>query len=130
MTGLAFECLECGKCCSGPEEGFVWVTEEEIATLAEAKEISIAAFRKQYCRKAGRRISLIEKANKDCVLLEDGKCTVYHARPTQCRTWPFWSRNLETPDDWSWAASRCPGINRGKLYTPEEIQQRVRITDD
>ena len=28
-SGLAFECTQCGDCCSGPEEGYVWVTPEE-----------------------------------------------------------------------------------------------------
>ena len=32
--GLAFECGQCGRCCAGPEEGYVWATEDEIADIA------------------------------------------------------------------------------------------------
>ena len=34
VAGLAFECQQCGGCCSGPAEGFVWATDAEIAAVA------------------------------------------------------------------------------------------------
>jgi Fe-S-cluster containining protein len=43
-------------------------------------------------------------------------------RPNQCRTWPFWNDNLASPDSWNYAAVKCPGINRGKRYSVEEIE--------
>ncbi|MDP6388243.1 MAG: YkgJ family cysteine cluster protein, partial [Candidatus Pacebacteria bacterium] len=56
-----------------------------------------------------------------CPFLKDGQCIVYDARPTQCRTWPFWPDNMN-PSTWKKEIeSYCPGIGKGKLYSTEEI---------
>ena len=129
VAGLAFECLECGQCCSGPEEGYVWVTEREIASIAKYLQISEGVFRTRYARRIGRQCSLIERSdNKDCVFLANKGCRIYSTRPKQCRTWPFWTSNIDTPEDWSLAAQQCPGINRGSLHPFEEIQEKARGT--
>ena len=129
IAGLAFECLECGQCCSGPEEGYVWVTKEEIASIAKNLRMGEQAFIARYVRQIGRRFSLIEqKDSKDCIFLTNKGCRIYSVRPKQCRTWPFWTSNIETPEDWSLAAQRCPGINRGLLNLPDEIQEKARST--
>lgn len=133
-AGLAFECQECGGCCSGPEEGYVWATDDEIAAMAEYLKISEAEMRSRYVRKVGRRQSLKEdKKTKDCLFLQpDGnggkKCTIYPVRPIQCRTWPFWDSNLQSPEDWTFAGVRCPGINRGKQHELKEIVERRNAT--
>ena len=129
VAGLAFECLECGRCCAGPGEGYVWVTEREIASIARYLRISEAVFHTRHARRIGLRCSLIErKGSKDCVFLENNGCRIYPVRPKQCRTWPFWESNLKAPEDWSHAAQRCPGINRGPLHPSEEIRQKARNT--
>jgi len=134
VAGLAFECVECGHCCAGPEEGYVWVTEDEVTAIAKRLGMDEPAFRSQYVRKVGRRYSLREvQGSKDCVFLTEragaGRgCRVYDVRPTQCRTWPFWARNLGGPDDWSEAGMRCPGINRGPLVPFKDIEDRMRAT--
>lgn len=125
--GLAFECLECGGCCSGPEEGYVWITVEEIAAASEHLGVSEDEFRGKYTRKVGRRRSLIEVENMDCVFLSADaggvkRCSIYPVRPSQCQTWPFWPSNLRRPGDWSLAGLRCPGINRGKLHDLGHIE--------
>jgi len=125
--GLAFECLQCGGCCSGPEEGYVWITADEIDAAAKLLGIDAGAFRRRYTRKVGRRISLIEKPNKDCIFLQSGpdgvrRCRIYAVRPSQCQTWPFWPGNLNRPGDWATAQIRCPGINRGPLHSLEHIK--------
>lgn len=132
-AGLAFECTECGRCCSGPEEGYVWISRDEIAEAAAAMKLSADAFFERYCRKVGKRISLIEQANCDCIFLADrgeGKrgCSIYQYRPMQCRTWPFWHYNLRSPAAWAAAQDRCPGINRGMLYDRETIDKRANAT--
>ena len=33
------------------------------------------------------------------MFLEDGyRCSIYNARPTQCRTYPFWPRFVQSPE--------------------------------
>jgi len=126
-SGLAFECVQCGNCCSGPEEGYIWITAHEIKLAAEFLGITIKQFRRQFTRRVGFRISLLEEpATKDCIFLKNisGKrgCMIYPVRPNQCRTWPFWNSNLHSPDIWNSIAQKCPGINRGKLFTFEQIE--------
>ena len=136
VAGLAFECQGCGRCCRGPEEGYVWVTAEEIATIARHLKIPEAQMRKKYVRRAAGRYSLVEvKGNRDCVFLDMdeggcGGCRIYSVRPTQCRTWPFWATNLASADMWAEAGLRCKGINRGRLIDFDEIEIRRRATQE
>lgn len=127
-AGLHFECQECGQCCSGPEEGYIRVTRKEIKFIADYLKISTAALWDNYLRKAGLITSIREHpVTKDCVFLSKSGskkgCIIYPVRPNQCRKWPFWASNLTNPTAWNSAAKRCRGINRGRLYTFEEIQR-------
>ncbi len=72
------------------------------------------------------RLSLKEKDNYDCIFWEEGGCSVYKARPVQCSTYPFWSNNLGSKDDWNHLARLCPGANRGRLYSMREIKDRLQ----
>ncbi|MCE5325080.1 MAG: YkgJ family cysteine cluster protein [Planctomycetaceae bacterium] len=134
FTGLAFECTACGRCCAGPDEGYVWVTEADIKAIADYLHITPQEMRRKYVRTVGRRQSLVEfKRTHDCVFLTPETqgtrtCRIYPVRPIQCRTWPFWSSNLLHPDTWAEAGARCAGINRGHNLSPEEIDERRRST--
>lgn len=133
-AGLAFECLGCGQCCAGPQEGYVWVTDEEIAAIANHLDLSNEQMRQRYVRKVGRRFSLIEqRGSNDCIFLSDDEgqgrfCRIYSVRPVQCRTWPFWASNISDPESWSEAAIKCPGINRGPLHDAAEIEAHSNAT--
>jgi hypothetical protein len=120
--GLRFGCQACGRCCGGAP-GFVWVDEEEIVEISASLRLAAADFRRLYVRRLWRGMSLREKANYDCVLLDgNGRCTAYDTRPLQCRTWPFWPSNLESPEAWDEASRRCPGMGSGPLYALEQIE--------
>ena len=127
--GLRFHCTQCGDCCTGAP-GFVWVNQDEIAAIAEnLGETGLAAFEEKYVRKLGARKSLIEYSNGDCVFFDNQtrKCQVYHARPRQCRTWPFWDSNLKSPEDWQRTCEVCPGSGQGKLHQIEHIETQRKI---
>jgi Fe-S-cluster containining protein len=47
---------------------------------------------------------------------------VYKAHPLQCRSYPFWSAIVDSEDSWQEESESCPGMNHGKLYKAEEIQ--------
>ena len=123
--GLRFECTQCGACCSG-EPGVVWINEVETKALAEAFGIEVDEFLRRFARKIGDVYSLIEHPGGDCVFLEPAtrQCTVYKDRPIQCRTWPFWDSNLESPRDWRNTCQVCPGAGVGKLYSLSEVTAR------
>ena len=131
--GLAFECTGCGQCCSGPEEGYVWVAPAEIEAIAEYLKLTVDQVVRQYTRRVGQRVSLIEKQNADCIFLGEAtngnhSCTIYPVRPVQCRTWPFWPTNLTSPRAWALAQQRCRGINRGRLHDLEHITDAAKRT--
>jgi uncharacterized protein len=137
-TGLRFSCTLCGNCCSGPE-GYVIVSDDEIAALAKRFAISFDECRSRFTReetvrgKAER--SLIEtptpahggepahtpNSTFDCIFLDrtriPGKavCGVYEDRPEQCRTWPFWPSVLRSESSWTSAKRVCPGIDTGPI---------------
>jgi len=126
--GLHFECQKCGRCCSGPVEGYIWVCKEEIDIIADFLDITAGQVRQNYLHRVGLRTTIVEqRPTRDCVFLEGvgeaKSCRIYSVRPNQCRTWPFWSSNLAGPDAWNKAAQRCGGINRGKEYTFDEIEK-------
>jgi Fe-S-cluster containining protein len=126
--GLRFECTGCGDCCTGAP-GYVWVTRDEIAELARQLGMEQADFEKKFVRKVGARKSLIEYANGDCVFFDGRtrKCSVYEARPQQCRTWPFWQSNVATPEAWQQTCQVCPGSGRGKLHSAERIVHQISV---
>ncbi len=129
--GLRFQCTECGQCCTGAP-GYVWVNEQEIAAMAEFLNISIDSFKKKYLRRRDNRYALVEKKsqNHDCVFLKDKKCLVYKARPTQCRTYPWWKENLNSEESWKSAAQSCEGINDEAPVVPySQIVQLLRANE-
>lgn len=121
--GLTFHCTVCGACCTGAP-GYVWVAPEEVPPLAKAKGLTPKQFKKRFMRKVGKRLSLRERENGDCTMLDDqGRCTVYQAKPVRCSTFPFWPELLESPEMWDDTAERCEGIGEGDIYTREEIER-------
>lgn len=128
--GLRFECTQCGRCCTGPP-GYVWVTPDELTALAHLLGMTHDAFTRQYTRPLYGRVSLIEVETRygyDCVFLQRDNetglaaCSVYSARPRQCRTWPFWPENLSSERAWKQAGRICPGLNKGTLVPIEDIR--------
>ena len=65
--GLAFQpdtrCVRAAPCA----RGYVWVNLEEIQELAEFQELSVEEFGRQFLRKVGDRLSLIERPGGDCI---------------------------------------------------------------
>ena len=123
QEGLRFQCTQCGDCCSGAP-GFVWVDQDEINAIADAMSLSCDEFEARFVRKVGSQKSLREYPDGDCILLDPQArtCLVYQARPTQCRTWPFWDTNLESENAWKETCDECPGAGQGKLYTLSQIE--------
>lgn len=127
--GLRFKCTQCGDCCTGAP-GFVWVNQEEIAGLAAAIGMEdVDEFERLYVKRVGIRKSLKEFPNGDCVFFDGElrKCSLYDARPRQCRTWPFWDSNLKSPEAWEETCQVCPGSGKGKLYSLDVIEAQRKV---
>jgi Fe-S-cluster containining protein len=121
--GLSFTCTRCGACCTGAP-GYVWVDGPEIDRLAASRGESPEEFSRAFVRRVGDRLSLIEKPGGDCVFWDrSAGCTVYEARPVQCRTWPFWPENVESPEAWEHVTGVCPGAGKGQgqWFSAEDV---------
>lgn len=117
--GLRFACTRCGACCRG--EGYVWIDTAEAEELAAFLALDVDEFGRRYLRRVDRRLALIDGPDGACVFWDDG-CSVYPARPRQCRTFPFWARNLAREAAWNETAELSPGVNQGRLYELHEIE--------
>ena len=125
QDGLRFSCTQCGDCCRGL--GYVWLDEEMVNTLAEHLGLSPDEFSEKYVRKVGARLCLTDKPNYDCIFWDDDAgCEVYEVRPAQCRTFPFWPENLESPRTWERTEKVCPGSGKGRLYPIDQIKKVMR----
>ena len=105
--GLKFKCTGCGQCCTGAP-GYVWLTKDDIERLSKHLNISEEEFLKKHTRFVQNRYSLLEsKENYDCIFLKENRCTVYEARPVQCRKFPWWKENLSSEKAWEEASLFC-----------------------
>ena len=112
----AFEASACdtcaGNCCIG-ESGYIWITLQEIEVLANHLKISQEELRKKYLNKIAYKYSIKEvklaEDNFACVFfnLEKRQCSIYEARPTQCRTFPFWDYFKQNIEE---VYKECPAI--------------------
>lgn len=109
--GLRFKCTGCGKCCTG-SPGYVYLSKPDLEHLAAHFALSEEEFLQKYARDVDGQYALLEEPETyDCVFLKNKRCTVYEARPIQCRTFPWWIHHLRKSEDWKEAAQRCEGID-------------------
>ncbi len=124
-NGIRFECQQEGKCClSRGEYSYVYLSFNDRRRLAAHLGISIARFTSGYTEREDGS-SLLKYSGKDCPFFQNNRCSVYEARPRQCRTWPFWPENMEQAVWEREVASYCPGVGKGRIYTAEEIDQII-----
>lgn len=128
--GLNFTCSQCGNCCTGAP-GLVWVDEDEIQEIADHLDKPVGEIRLFHTRLIRGRASLVEYQNGDCTFFDSEKrqCKVYPVRPIQCRTWPFWTSNIDSPETWKKTCDYCPGSGEGKFFSLEEIEEKARQID-
>jgi Fe-S-cluster containining protein len=133
-AGLRFSCRRCSSCCRH-ESGFVYLSENDLSRLANEFKMEYTAFIQTWCRwvpfdrggaHGDERLALKEKSNFDCIFWNAG-CTVYHARPLQCRAFPFWDVVVCSPKAWENAGRGCSGINTGELHNGDEIKNFLRL---
>lgn len=105
-------CKKCkGNCCIG-ESGYIWVTDDEIHSIAQHLKISKNEFVKKFLVKIGYRYSIKEKVYEGgfaCIFFDDVllRCGIYEVRPNQCRTFPFWNYFKTRENE---VKEECPGV--------------------
>ena len=55
---------------------------------------------------------------------------MYAARPTQCRTFPFWRSAIRDGDWTPEVRELCEGVGRGPAHSPEYTQARMREMEE
>jgi len=107
------ECSKCeGNCCIG-ESGYIWINPNEMKTLSELLNITVEELKDNYVNKISYKYSIKEKKlsknNYACVFFDTTlkQCSVYEARPKQCRTFPFWDYFKENEKE---VCEECPAI--------------------
>jgi len=112
FTFDASACSTCqGRCCTG-ESGYIYVTKIEVQNLAQLLNLEIDDFVRKYLFKKGYKYSIKEilfNDSHECVFYdrESNGCQVYDARPTQCKTFPFWDYYKTRVDE---LKLECPGV--------------------
>jgi len=89
---VEYVCQRCNACCRWP--GDVRVDEDEIARIAGFLGIGERDFIARYTRLRRDRggLSIAERDNHECLMLEDGGCRIHEVKPRQCAGFPnFWS---------------------------------------
>jgi Fe-S-cluster containining protein len=91
--------------------------------------MTVEQFEARYVRMVGIRKSLLERSNGDCIFFDSRtrRCGVYSDRPRQCRSWPFWTSNIESPEAWEETCRVCPGSGRGRMVSVEEIERQAAM---
>lgn len=125
--GLKFKCTACGKCCT-KLDGPVWVTKNDVTVMAHHLKLFEGSFMNKYVTlrrfkprdslgtaQVRRMVLKNRDQSTDCAFLvrhNKGKtsCSIYNARPVQCRTYPWWRDNLTDADAWEREKEHCEGV--------------------
>ena len=85
---VRYACQCCGNCCKWP--GDVCIEPDEIAPIARFLGMSEENFIQCYTRLRSNRqgLSLMDKENHECVMLDNNTCRIHPAKPEQCRGFP------------------------------------------
>ena len=127
--GILFQCQGSGKCCTSRGEfGYVYLTPDDRQLMAGHLGLSQAEFESQHCERTATVWHLKEiKERPDCQFLKDkNRCSVYEARPMQCRTWPFWPEMMNAKSWSSEVVAFCPGIGKGPTISLAEIEATLK----
>lgn len=83
-----YQCDRCTACCRWP--GDVKISEEETGRIAQFLEMDEQAFIDQYTRLRTNRqgLSIIERDDHSCIMLENGGCRINDVKPEQCKGFP------------------------------------------
>jgi Fe-S-cluster containining protein len=125
--GLRFACQpDCGRCCSNHDEyAYVYLDGDDLPRLAALCGLSIDEFERRYTVEDDGW-TVLRMDRPACPFLDGARCTVYEARPTQCRTFPFWPEHLASRRAWKRVARFCPGIDRGETHPLKVIRELAR----
>lgn len=83
-----YVCQRCTACCKWP--GDVRLEEDELQPIADHLSLPLQDFIMQYTRLRTNRqgLSLTEKENHECIMLDGNSCLIHEVKPSQCAGFP------------------------------------------
>ncbi|MDP6870251.1 MAG: YkgJ family cysteine cluster protein [Candidatus Poseidoniaceae archaeon] len=133
MNGVPFSCqTDCGKCCDEPG-GIVYLHPTDAKKMASHLGLTVEDWLERDCRQTldGRYILKSDPITEVCIYLDaNKKCVNYQARPTQCRSYPFWGENLRSVRSWSNTVEECPGLSSEDALIIDGESIKMRIIKD
>lgn len=132
---LKFKCAQCKNCCC-LKGGVVLLSKTDLEKLCKWAELTKEQFTEVYCRKLenadGKTYLCLKDKNKtECIFWNKEKgCEAYSARPVQCRTYPFWTKIIESKSSWEAEKNFCPGINEGNEIPQEEVCAQLKLYEE
>jgi len=130
--GLCFECTGCGDCCR-VRDGYdcVYLYDDDAERLALELALELDEFLERYAFVDELGWTRIKMDSDACPFFNREKncCSVYEARPLQCRTFPFWDSMLTgNAGRLSWRSSArrmCEGVGQGSKWPATEVNKLV-----
>ena len=121
--GIRFECKKCGNCCIG--NGYVFIFPKDLDLLVEKSGYTLEELQRTYLSTVDGYTVFRDAGSGACIFWDNiaKGCKIYEARPTQCRTFPFWKTLLYKKTKWDEGTKTCPGVGEGRLYTEKEIDE-------
>jgi Fe-S-cluster containining protein len=124
MDAVRFTCQKgCTNCCN--QTGFVYLTEGDVQKAAGFVRMSARGFEKKYVYRTAHELRFRKPRRKQCPFLVEDGCSIHPAKPTQCRTFPFWPELLENRTTWNNVRSYCPGVGKGPLIQIAAARRRA-----
>jgi Fe-S-cluster containining protein len=87
-ASVHYVCQRCGACCRWP--GDVRLEPGEAASIARFLGLLEEDFIQRYTRLRSNRqgLSLVEKPDHECIMLEGDACRIHPVKPAQCHGFP------------------------------------------
>ncbi|MFD2256534.1 YkgJ family cysteine cluster protein [Luteolibacter algae] len=86
--GINYVCQRCTACCKWP--GDVRIDDADVTKISKYLGMDELDFLGQYTRLRTNRqgLSLLEKTNHECIMLEGNACRIHEVKPSQCAGFP------------------------------------------
>lgn len=107
-------CSSCGaRCCRG-NSGNIWVNSNDIYNICKLLGVNQIDGLRLFFQKRENQYTIREQLNDRndyrCIFLNNlNLCSIYDARPSQCRTYPFWEHFKMDIDG---LVQECKGVQK------------------